>query len=89
VYLCQHKKTGRYYAVKTINAKSREHRRRVEKEVNILWQLQHSTIVKLHQVFEKRKSFALVMDFARGMSLAHYLSVQKRVSFDEAWYILI
>lgn len=71
-----HKLTGRYVAIKTIKKsfiKDEYSRRKLFQEIYILKKVKHSNIIRLLEVFESMKHILLVMEYANGGDLLHYV----------------
>lgn len=57
---------------------------RLRTEYNVMSNLQHKNILKLHGVFENDSRLCLVMDYAEGGDLFEYIKSQKRLPRNEA-----
>jgi hypothetical protein len=71
-----HKLTGKYVAIKTIKKsyiKNEYSRRKVLQEIFILKKIRHSNIIRLLEVFESMKHILLVMEYANGGDLLHFV----------------
>eukprot|EP01084_Bolivina_argentea_P257651 434120_1 len=77
-YQCQHKQTGKKYAVKILNKnifyripyKYRgRYLRAMHDEIDILRCLKHPNIIELHNVYEDKHSFHIVMQECTGGQL--------------------
>ena len=71
-----HKLTGKYVAIKTIKKsyiKSEYSRRKVFQEIFILKKIRHSNVIRLLEVFESMKHILLVMEYANGGDLLHFV----------------
>ena len=84
VYLVEKKDSGIYYAAKCL-LKSRIVKDNLQKYViterNILSEIRHPFIIKLHYAFQNNKYLFLVMDYHPGYDLGMYL--QNEVRFSE------
>ncbi|XP_076011415.1 death-associated protein kinase 2a isoform X1 [Genypterus blacodes] len=87
---CREKTTGLEYAAKFIKkrqtiASSRGVRREeIEREVNILQQIQHPNIVTLHDVYENRTDVVLILELVSGGELFDFLAQKESLSEEEA-----
>lgn len=71
-----HKLTGKYVAIKTIKKSliSDEYSKsKLFLEIYILKKIQHSNIIRLLEVFESMKHILLVMEYAKGGDLLHFV----------------
>lgn len=71
-----HKLTGKYVAIKTIKKsyiKDEYSKRKVFQEIFILKKIRHSNIIRLLEVFESQKHILLVMEYANGGDLLHFV----------------
>lgn len=91
VFLVVHKHQNRLYALKTVD------RRKIERyeiqenlllERAILFQLDHSLIVKLVRTFKDSKRIYFLMEFVRGMDLFDVLRQMNEVSDQEAKFFV-
>uniref|UniRef100_A0A3Q3GRA7 non-specific serine/threonine protein kinase n=1 Tax=Labrus bergylta TaxID=56723 RepID=A0A3Q3GRA7_9LABR len=86
---CREKSTGREFAAKFIKkrqsmASSRGVRREeIEREVDILHQIQHPNIVTLHDVYENRTDVVLILEVSGG-ELFDFLAQKESLSEEEA-----
>ncbi|XP_005742896.1 death-associated protein kinase 2a isoform X2 [Pundamilia nyererei] len=87
---CREKTTGLEFAAKFIKkrqsmASSRGVRRdEIEREVNILQQIQHPNIVMLHDVYENRTDVVLILELVSGGELFDFLAQKESLSEEEA-----
>uniref|UniRef100_A0A3P8VB99 non-specific serine/threonine protein kinase n=1 Tax=Cynoglossus semilaevis TaxID=244447 RepID=A0A3P8VB99_CYNSE len=87
---CTEKHTGVHFAAKFIKkrqsmASSRGVRlEEIEREVNILQQLQHANIVRLHDVYENRTDVVLILELVSGGELFDFLAQKESLSEEEA-----
>lgn len=65
---CRHRSTGVEYAAKFIKKRRSKSSRRgvtredIEREVNILKEIQHPNIITLHEVFENKTDVILILE---------------------------
>jgi tRNA A-37 threonylcarbamoyl transferase component Bud32 len=87
VRLCLYKKNKYTYAAKIytnfLNNKSITKRAAVTREIEILKQLNHPNVIKLHQHFFENSSLYLIMELAKGMRLSLYLKAIQHHKLDE------
>ncbi|KAM6937535.1 death-associated protein kinase 2 [Xenentodon cancila] len=87
---CKEKSTGAEFAAKFIKKRQSRSSRRgvkreeIEREVNILQQLQHPNIVELHDVYENRTDVVLVLELVSGGELFDFLARKESLSEEEA-----
>ncbi|XP_055049058.2 death-associated protein kinase 2 isoform X1 [Misgurnus anguillicaudatus] len=87
---CKEKSTGVEYAAKFIkkrlNRASRRGVRReeIEREVDILQELQHPNIISLHDVYENRTDIVLILELVSGGELFDFLAQKESLSEEEA-----
>lgn len=87
---CREKSTGTEYAAKFIKKRQSRASRRgvrreeIEREVNILQQIQHPNIVELHDVFENRTDVVLILELVSGGELFDFLAQKESLSEEEA-----
>ncbi|CAJ1056655.1 death-associated protein kinase 2 isoform X2 [Xyrichtys novacula] len=87
---CKEKSTGVEYAAKFIKKRQSRASRRgvkreeIEREVNILQQIQHPNIVALHDVFENRTDVVLILELVSGGELFDFLAQKESLSEEEA-----
>nr|XP_055049058.1 death-associated protein kinase 2 isoform X1 [Misgurnus anguillicaudatus] len=87
---CKEKSTGVEYAAKFIkkrlNRVSRRGVRReeIEREVDILQELQHPNIISLHDVYENRTDIVLILELVSGGELFDFLAQKESLSEEEA-----
>ncbi|OHT02689.1 CBL-interacting serine/threonine-protein kinase 8 [Tritrichomonas foetus] len=85
VRLAQSLITGKLFAMKIISKKRLESdenlSKQVKREIEIMNQLDHPSIVKLHGVLESKKNIYLILDYAAGGELFEKLKIAER--FDE------
>ncbi|XP_054627867.1 death-associated protein kinase 2a [Dunckerocampus dactyliophorus] len=87
---CREKSTGQEFAAKFIKkrqsiASSRGVRlEEIEREVQILQQIQHPNIVTLHDVYENRTDVVLILELVSGGELFDFLAQKESLSEEEA-----
>ncbi|XP_041652233.1 death-associated protein kinase 3 isoform X1 [Cheilinus undulatus] len=87
---CIEKSTGVEYAAKFIKKRQSRGSRRgvkreeIEREVNILQQLQHPNIISLHDMFENRTDVVLILELVSGGELFDFLAQKESLSEEEA-----
>ncbi|XP_047436373.1 death-associated protein kinase 2a [Mugil cephalus] len=87
---CREKSSGRDFAAKFIKkrqsiASSRGVRRdEIQREVDILQQIQHPNIVTLHDVYENRTDVVLILELVSGGELFDFLAQKESLSEEEA-----
>ncbi|XP_078541326.1 death-associated protein kinase 2 isoform X1 [Lissotriton helveticus] len=87
---CKEKSTGVDYAAKFIKKRQSRVSRRgvrreeIEREVNILQQIQHPNIVTLHDVYENRTDVVLILELVSGGELFDFLAQKESLSEEEA-----
>ncbi|KAJ8248747.1 hypothetical protein GJAV_G00227300 [Gymnothorax javanicus] len=87
---CREKSSGLEFAAKFIKKRQSRASRRgvrreeIEREVDILQQIQHANIVTLHDVFENRSDVVLVLELVSGGELFHFLAQKESLSEEEA-----
>uniref|UniRef100_A0A3Q2NQ15 non-specific serine/threonine protein kinase n=2 Tax=Fundulus heteroclitus TaxID=8078 RepID=A0A3Q2NQ15_FUNHE len=87
---CKEKSTGTAYAAKFIKKRQSRVSRRgvkreeIEREVDILQQIQHPNIVELHDVYENRTDVVLILELVSGGELFDFLARKESLSEEEA-----
>ncbi|XP_034639055.1 death-associated protein kinase 2 isoform X3 [Trachemys scripta elegans] len=87
---CREKSTGVEYAAKFIKKRQSRASRRgvrreeIEREVNILQQILHANIIKLHDVYENRTDVVLILELVSGGELFDFLAQKESLSEEEA-----
>ncbi|XP_077479644.1 death-associated protein kinase 2a isoform X1 [Stigmatopora argus] len=87
---CTEKNTGNKFAAKFIKkrqsiASSRGVRlEEIQREVQILQEIQHQNIVTLHDVYENRTDVVLILELVSGGELFDFLAQKESLSEDEA-----
>ncbi len=87
VTLAIHKLTGKYVAIKTIDKdclKDEYSKRKVLREIYIMKKIRHVNVIRLLEVFETEEQILIVMEYAGGGDLLHYVKRKKYLSEDEA-----
>uniref|UniRef100_A0A8D0KNS5 Death-associated protein kinase 2 n=1 Tax=Salvator merianae TaxID=96440 RepID=A0A8D0KNS5_SALMN len=87
---CREKTTGAEYAAKFIKKRQSRASRRgvrreeIEREVNILQEILHSNIIKLHDVYENKTDVVLILELVSGGELFDFLAQKESLSEEEA-----
>ncbi|XP_061679077.1 death-associated protein kinase 2 isoform X3 [Syngnathoides biaculeatus] len=87
---CREKSTGLEYAAKFVKKRQSRASRRgvrreeIEREVDILQQLQHPNVVTLHDVYENRTDVVLVLELVSGGELFDFLARKESLCEEEA-----
>ncbi|XP_028814243.1 death-associated protein kinase 2 isoform X2 [Denticeps clupeoides] len=87
---CKEKSTGMEYAAKFIKKRQSRASRRgvrreeIEREVDILRDLQHPNIISLHDVYENRTDVILILELVSGGELFDFLAQKESLSEEEA-----
>ncbi|XP_048473206.1 death-associated protein kinase 2 [Rhincodon typus] len=87
---CCEKSSGLEYAAKFIKKRQVRASRRgvrreeIEREVNILQQIQHSNIITLHDVYENKTDVVLILELVSGGELFDFLAQKESLSEEEA-----
>lgn len=87
---CIEKSTRNEYAAKFIKKRQSRASRRgvrreeIEREVDILQQIQHPNIVALHDVYENRTDVVLILELVSGGELFDFLAQKESLSEEEA-----
>ncbi|XP_068169931.1 death-associated protein kinase 2 isoform X1 [Antennarius striatus] len=87
---CKEKSTGIEYAAKFIKKRQSRASRRgvrreeIEREVDILQQIQHPNIISLHDVYENRTDVVLILELVSGGELFDFLAQKESLSEEEA-----
>ncbi|KAG5274591.1 hypothetical protein AALO_G00137980 [Alosa alosa] len=68
VFLVKEKKTGNFYALKCVKKKLLHHSN-LENEINVLRSIKHSNVIGLHDFYETRTHYYLVMELVSGGEL--------------------
>ncbi|CAD8076410.1 unnamed protein product [Paramecium sonneborni] len=93
VFLARNKYDGNEYAVKYIMKKEEIieiDKQQLVKEISILRQLQHQSIIKLHETFETNDAVYLVMEYLKGGDLLQFIEEkQDRIFTEEQIAIII
>ncbi|KAM4578285.1 death-associated protein kinase 1 [Fundulus diaphanus] len=91
---CRHRRTGVEYAAKFIKKRRNKSSRRgvtredIEREVNILKEIQHPNIITLHEVFESKAEVILILELVAGGELFDFLAEKESLSEEEATQFL-
>ncbi|XP_063782619.1 death-associated protein kinase 2 isoform X1 [Pseudophryne corroboree] len=87
---CREKKTGVDYAAKFIKKRQSRTSRRgvtreeIEREVNILRDIQHPNIITLQDVYENKTDVVLILELVSGGELFDFLAQKESLSEEEA-----
>ncbi|XP_071390504.1 death-associated protein kinase 2a [Centroberyx affinis] len=87
---CREKRSGLEFAAKFIKKRQSVaslrgvRREEIEREVNILQQIQHPNIVTLHDVYENRTDVVLILELVSGGELFDFLAQKESLSEEEA-----
>uniref|UniRef100_A0A669D5B8 non-specific serine/threonine protein kinase n=1 Tax=Oreochromis niloticus TaxID=8128 RepID=A0A669D5B8_ORENI len=91
---CKEKSTGVEYAAKFIKKRRLSSSRRgvsreeIEREVNILREIQHSNIITLHDIFENKTDVILILELVSGGELFDFLAEKESLTEEEATQFL-
>ncbi|XP_077457150.1 death-associated protein kinase 1 [Stigmatopora argus] len=91
---CRQRSTGTEYAAKFIKKRRSKSSRRgvtredIEREVNILKEIQHPNIITLHEVFENKVDVILILELVAGGELFDFLAEKESLSEEEATQFL-
>ncbi|XP_059801996.1 death-associated protein kinase 2 isoform X1 [Hypanus sabinus] len=87
---CSKRNDGLEYAAKFIKKRQVRASRRgvrreeIEREVNILQQIQHPNIITLHDVYENKTDVVLILELVSGGELFDFLAQKESLSEEEA-----
>lgn len=91
---CKEKSTAIEYAAKFIKKRRLSSSRRgvsreeIEREVNILREIQHSNIITLHDIFENKTDVILILELVSGGELFDFLAEKESLTEEEATQFL-
>ncbi|XP_047446458.1 death-associated protein kinase 3 isoform X1 [Mugil cephalus] len=91
---CREKSSGAEYAAKFIKKRRLSSSRRgvsreeIEREVNILREIQHSNIITLHDIFENKTDVILILELVSGGELFDFLAEKESLTEEEATQFL-
>ncbi|XP_061776803.1 death-associated protein kinase 3 [Nerophis ophidion] len=91
---CKEKSSGVGYAAKFIKKRRLSSSRRgvsreeIEREVNILREIQHSNIITLHDIFENKTDVILILELVSGGELFDFLAEKESLTEEEATQFL-
>ncbi|KAL6104016.1 dapk3 [Pungitius sinensis] len=91
---CKEKSTSIEYAAKFIKKRRLSSSRRgvsreeIEREVNILREIQHSNIITLHDIFENKADVILILELVSGGELFDFLAEKESLTEEEATQFL-
>lgn len=63
-------------------------REEIEREVNILREIQHSNIITLHDIFENKTDVILILELVSGGELFDFLAEKESLTEEEATQFL-
>ncbi|XP_048358888.1 death-associated protein kinase 1 [Sphaerodactylus townsendi] len=87
---CREKSTGTQYAAKFIKKRRTKSSRRgvsredIEREVNILKQIQHPNVITLYDVYESKVDVILILELVAGGELFDFLAEKESLTEEEA-----
>ena len=84
---CEHKLTGKKVAIKAISKAQLQNQRsqkKVFQEVYILRKIKSKFVIKILEVFESDKNFLMVLEYAGGGDLLHYVREKGKLKEEEA-----
>ncbi|MBN3272646.1 DAPK3 kinase, partial [Polyodon spathula] len=91
---CSERSTGNEYAGKFIKKRRLSSSRRgvsreeIEREVNILREIQHPNIITLHDIFENKTDVILILELVSGGELFDFLAEKESLTEEEATQFL-
>ncbi|KAM3855747.1 death-associated protein kinase 3-like [Vipera latastei] len=91
---CREKKTALEYAAKFIKKRRLSSSRRgvsreeIQREVNILREIQHPNIITLHDIFENKTDVVLILELVSGGELFDFLAEKESLTEEEATQFL-
>ncbi|KAM6948162.1 LOW QUALITY PROTEIN: death-associated protein kinase 3 [Aplochiton taeniatus] len=91
---CKDKKTSCEFAAKFIKKRRLSSSRRgvsreeIEREVNILREIQHTNIITLHDIFENKTDVILILELVSGGELFDFLAEKESLTEEEATQFL-
>ncbi|XP_065133177.1 death-associated protein kinase 3 [Paramisgurnus dabryanus] len=91
---CKERSSGTEYAAKFIKKRRLSSSRRgvsreeIEREVNILREIQHSNIITLHDIFENKTDVILILELVSGGELFDFLAEKESLTEEEATQFL-
>ncbi|KAM8838609.1 death-associated protein kinase 3 [Synchiropus picturatus] len=91
---CKEKSSSAEYAAKFIKKRRLSSSRRgvsreeIEREVNILREIQHSNIITLHDIFENKTDVILILELVSGGELFDFLAEKESLTEEEATQFL-
>ncbi|KAI3374268.1 hypothetical protein L3Q82_006115 [Scortum barcoo] len=91
---CKEKNSNVEYAAKFIKKRRLSSSRRgvsreeIEREVNILREIQHSNIITLHDIFENKTDVILILELVSGGELFDFLAEKESLTEEEATQFL-
>eukprot|EP01155_Anaeramoeba_flamelloides_P040409 Anaeramoba_flamelloidesc33579_g1_i2.p1 GENE.c33579_g1_i2~~c33579_g1_i2.p1 ORF type:complete len:154 (-),score=43.66 c33579_g1_i2:345-806(-) len=89
VYRAVEKKTKKEYAIKIIKKNNLQFKKHlIDNEIDILSKLDHPNIIKLKEIFNTKKKFFIVMEYAKGGELFDKLREKDHFTEREASKII-
>ncbi|XP_056153779.1 death-associated protein kinase 1 [Lampris incognitus] len=91
---CRNRSTGVDYAAKFIKKRRSKSSRRgvtredIEREVNILKEIQHPNVITLHDVYENKADVILILELVAGGELFDFLAEKESLTEEEATQFL-
>lgn len=87
VFLGLHKLSGKYVAIKTVDKEYLQDdysQKKLLREIYILKKIKHNNVIRLLEVFETDTQALIVMEYAGGGDLLHYVKSKKFLTEKEA-----
>uniref|UniRef100_A0A0N5C6U2 non-specific serine/threonine protein kinase n=1 Tax=Strongyloides papillosus TaxID=174720 RepID=A0A0N5C6U2_STREA len=85
VHRCVEKGTGNTFAAKFVNTISENEKDTVRKEIHVMSELRHPSLINLHDAFEDENQMAMIYEFMSGGELFEKVADDKnRMTEDEA-----
>ncbi|KAA3682313.1 uncharacterized protein DEA37_0008978 [Paragonimus westermani] len=69
VHRCREKATGNFYACKFVNTPTPQDKQTVHNEIEVMKDLNHPKLIRLHEAFEDKDEIAMVMELLTGGEL--------------------
>ena len=92
VFLIQEKTTKKKFALKVFkraNFKSMSKIKNLENEINVQRKISHTNIIKVYDVMMDEENIYIVMEYADGGNLFHYIRKRKKLEEMEAYKLFI
>eukprot|EP00930_Biecheleria_cincta_P046613 TRINITY_DN32165_c0_g1_i1.p1 TRINITY_DN32165_c0_g1~~TRINITY_DN32165_c0_g1_i1.p1 ORF type:complete len:587 (+),score=147.27 TRINITY_DN32165_c0_g1_i1:82-1842(+) len=83
---CKDKRTGRYFAVKTIRKKAVEDVRKLQEEFEIMRLLDHPNIIRFEETFQDNRQLQLVLELCEGGELIERVTADGSLTEAKAAY---